>query len=258
MRIDVYLVQSGLFPSREKAKEAIESRSVFLNKQPILKPSFEVCENENLKDLIEIKNEIFVSRAAFKLKGFLDSNDINVLGLNAIDVGASSGGFSQILLKYGVKSLVCVDVGSNQLNEKIKLDSRVKSYENTDIRLFLDKYLKNVEFYDRKLDIKLPFFLGVKFNLLVCDVSFIEIEKIFYTLSLLSDNMILLFKPQFQISNSVKRTKNGVIKNQIAIQNSLESFKNFLESKQFNIIKIQKSILKGRAGNEEFFFFIKK
>ena len=59
MRIDVYLVQSGLFPSREKAKEAIESRSVFLNKQPILKPSFEVCENENLKDLIEIKKSLF-------------------------------------------------------------------------------------------------------------------------------------------------------------------------------------------------------
>ena len=114
MRLDKYLVKNGFFESGNKAKEAVLDGKVKVNNKTITKPSFDVDN-----PLIEIEGEVFVSRSALKLKNYIDEFRVDVLDKLALDIGSSTGGFSEVLLKYGVRKVVCVDVGKGQLHTKI-------------------------------------------------------------------------------------------------------------------------------------------
>ncbi len=236
MRLDIYLYKKNFISSRSKAAELIKGGKVFVNGKVILKPSY------NMKDLeykIEILQEkIYVSRAAYKLKYFLQNKDIEIKNITALDIGSSTGGFTQILLEFGAKEVYAVDVGKDQLHPSIKNDPRVKSFERTDIRNFK---------------------CNKKFNLVVCDVSFTGIENIMSDIDRLSaDKIILLFKPQFEVGKETKRDKKGVVKDKKAIQKAQERFEKAAENYRWNLLIKEESKIKGKEGNVETFYYFRK
>ena len=231
MRLDEYLFEKGYVTSRNKAKELIKNKKIKVNGKTVTKPSLKVDNPD-----IEIMQKVYVSRAAWKLKNYLDKYNISFENKSVIDVGSSTGGFSEVALEKGAKKVVCVDVGNNQLHSKIRQNPKVEVYENTDIRDFE---------YDSKFDI------------LVSDVSFISLLKIFDKLSSLSDEMILLFKPQFEVGKDVKRDKRGVVIDKEAIDKARENFENYI-SKKFEILRSEESSIKGKEGNIEYIYHLRR
>jgi len=231
MRLDEYLVKKNFVESRNKAKELIKSGKIKVNGKIVTKPSFNIEKAE-----IEVLEKVYVSRAALKLKNYLDKYNISFEGKSVIDVGSSTGGFSEVSLEKGAKSVTCVDVGDNQLHPKLRSDERVKVFENMDIRDFES---------------------NEKFDILVSDVSFISLLKIFDKLKTLSDEMILLFKPQFEVGKDVKRDKRGVVLDKEAIKKARKNFEEKI-SEEFEIIRSEESSIKGKEGNIEYIYHIKR
>jgi 23S rRNA (cytidine1920-2'-O)/16S rRNA (cytidine1409-2'-O)-methyltransferase len=233
VRLDKYLVQNGYFESGNKAKEAILNQKIRIDNKLITKPSFDV---ENV--VVEVLGDNFVSRSAWKLKNYIDDFNIDVSQKIALDIGSSTGGFSEVLLNYGVKKVVCVDVGKNQIHSKIADDIRSEIFEETDIREFCYDY---------------------KFDLIVSDVSFISLLHLIDKIDELSKgDIILLFKPQFEVGKNAKRNKKGVVIDKRAIFNALENFKIQSKLKGWILINESKSSILGKEGNEEFILHFKK
>ena len=235
MRLDLYLTNYFDIQSRNKAAELIKAKKVKVDGKIISKPSFITSKEHNI-ELLE--DEFYVSRAAYKLKYFVEEFNINLENIEALDIGSSTGGFTQILLEKGVKSVVCVDVGSNQLHERIKDDKRITFYENQDIRTFESKK---------------------KFEVVTCDVSFISILNIIKHIDLQAKNeIIILFKPQFEVGTNVKRDKKGVVKDSKAITKSRNKFLDECKLLAWNLKASAKSKLEGKDGNEEELFYFDK
>jgi len=228
MRLDSYLVDKGLVESRNKAQQLIKEHAVSVDGKIIDKVSFEVTDTME----VELSDTAqYVSRAAIKLKGFLPFLEWDLEGLNALDIGSSTGGFTQVLLEEGVKSVTCVDVGSDQLHPSLRSDARVSVHENSDIR----------EFKAEK-----------RFDVVTCDVSFIPLELILESIDRLSANyMILLFKPQFQVGRDVKRDKNGVVKDDKAILKAMIKFEDACSLLGWKQIAKEVAHIAGKEGNQE-------
>lgn len=235
MRLDLYLTENFDIQSRNKAHEIIKAGKIKVNGKTVSKPSFEVDESSNIKILEE---DFFVSRAAYKLKYFLDGLKLDISNKEALDIGSSTGGFTQILLLNSVKNVTCVDVGTNQLHEKIKNDKRIKFFEKQDIRTFQS---------DKKFDI------------VTCDVSFISVLNIMDDINRLSkDEIIILFKPQFEVGTNVKRDKKGVVKDKKAIVKAREKFLDHCKLLDWKLKYSEPSKLEGKDGNEEELFYFNK
>ena len=235
MRLDIYLTKNFDIQSRNKANEIIKSKNVKVDGKIITKPSLIVDENSNIELLEE---DFYVSRAAYKLKYFLDEIKIDLSEKKALDIGSSTGGFTQILLESNIENVTCVDVGSNQLHEKIKNDKRIIFFENQDIRTF----------HSEK-----------RFDLITCDVSFISILNIINDIHRLSNNeIIILFKPQFEVGSNVKRDKKGVVKDKKAIVKAREKFLNQCKILDWRLKYNSPSKLEGKDGNEEELFYFSK
>jgi 23S rRNA (cytidine1920-2'-O)/16S rRNA (cytidine1409-2'-O)-methyltransferase len=236
LRLDEELVNRGLVYSRNKAKEIIKSSKVKVNSKVVTKPSFNVTSD----DFIEITDDkIYVSRAALKLKNYLDKYNIDFKDKIVLDIGSSTGGFSEVSLEKGAKKVVAVDVGTNQLHPKLRDDERIESYENQDIR-----------------DFEYP----QKFDVIVSDVSFISLLKIIEKIdSLAKKDIILLFKPQFEVGKEAKRDKRGVIKDKEAIKKAKENFEKECRKLGWKLIRSEESSIKGKEGNIEYIYhFIKE
>ncbi|MDU9718489.1 23S rRNA (cytidine-2'-O)-methyltransferase TlyA [Helicobacter pylori] len=234
MRLDYALFNQHLVSSREKAKALVLKNQVLVNKVVISKPSFMVKGSDKIEIIAE---KLFVSRAGEKLGAFLETHFVDFKEKVVLDVGASKGGFSEVALLKGAKKVLCVDVGKMQLDESLKQDKRIECYEECDIRGF-----KTPETID----------------LVLCDVSFISLYCILEAILPLSDEFLTLFKPQFEVGRAAKRNKKGVVVDKEAILNALENFKNHLKTKDFQILKIQESLVKGKNGNVEFFIHFKR
>ncbi len=235
MRLDLYLTNYFDIQSRNKAAELIKAKKVKVDGKIISKPSFITSQEHNV-ELLE--DEFYVSRAAYKLKYFVEEFNINLENKEALDIGSSTGGFTQILLEKGIKSVVCVDVGSNQLHERIRDDKRITFYENQDIRTFESEK---------------------KFEVVTCDVSFISILNINKHIDLQANNeIIILFKPQFEVGTNVKRDKKGVVKDNKAITKSRDKFLDECKLLGWNLKACAKSKLEGKDGNEEELFYFDK
>lgn len=235
MRYDIF-VAKRLKISRNKALELIENKKITLNGN-FLKPSFELNETDGELNL-ELLSEIYVSRAALKLKGFLAQLSLGLEGLNCLDIGSSTGGFVQVLLENGVKSIVALDVGNNQLHQSLRHDARVKSLEGVDLREF-----KSEE----------------KFDLITCDVSFISLLNLLsYIDSLAKRDIVLLFKPQFEVGKEAKRDKKGVLKDEKSVKRARINFEKACFSYAWLLEKCEISSLKGKEGNDEFFYYFRK
>ena len=236
MRLDVYLFEQGLAQSRNRASDMIKAREVFVDGAVVIKASFKVGENNSV--VIKEKTQ-YVGRAGDKLKGFLQEfRELHIEGMCCLDVGSSTGGFVQVLLEEGALHVSAVDVGSEQLHISLRDDARVELFEKTDVRKFVSQR---------------------EFDLLTCDVSFIGLEKILKDLDRLSSAKILiLFKPQFEVGLGVKRTTKGVVKDEFAINRAKEKFLASCFALGWELLKTQKSILKGKEGNEETFYCFSK
>ena len=234
MRLDRYLVEQFHIQSRNKAIELIKDGNVKVDNKIVKKSSF----NINNQKVELIKTNQYVSRAGLKLSGFLKNNPLDLLDKTALDIGSSTGGFTQVLIESGVKKIVCVDVGSNQLHTSLRDNKKITLYENTDIREF-----KTEE----------------KFDIVVCDVSFISLFKIIEAINRVAGgDIILLFKPQFEVGIEAKRDKKGVVIETKQIINIKNSFINKCKKIKWRFIKEEKSIISGKNGNEEYVLYFKK
>jgi 23S rRNA (cytidine1920-2'-O)/16S rRNA (cytidine1409-2'-O)-methyltransferase len=239
MRLDLYLSKNGKTKSRERAKELIATGDVTVSGMVITKPAFEVTGDETIDVTETLK---YVSRGGLKLEYALGVFGIDVSGKNCLDIGASTGGFTDCLLQNGASAVVAVDTGTNQLDMKIKNDPRVTFFENADIRNFTTAdFAKPIEF-------------------VTCDVSFISITKILPKIAeLLEDGCggIILIKPQFEMETK-RREKNGVIR----IAKTRETARDrVLAAASFcglTVINCTESYPPGKDGNIEYIAHIKK
>ncbi len=235
MRLDLYLVENFEIQSRNKAFEIIKSKKVKIDGKIINKPSYKIKKNSEIEVLEE---EFYVSRAAYKLKYFLEDFNIEIEGKEALDIGSSTGGFAQVLLENKIKKITCIDVGSNQLHKRIKDNKKIEFFENQDIRTFKSKK---------------------SFELVTCDVSFISIHNILNDINRLSTNeIIILFKPQFEVGTNVKRDKKGVVKDEKAILLAKNRFIDTCSLLKWKLIYNAPSKLEGKDGNEEELFYFNK
>ena len=235
MRLDIYITKQFKLQSRNKASELIKANKVVVDGIIIKKPSFLIEENMEVEIL---EDDFYVSRSAYKLKYFLEDNNICVKGKTAIDIGSSTGGFTQILLNNDIQSVTCVDVGSNQLHTSIKDNPKITIVENTDIRKFDTNSF---------------------FELVTCDVSFISIHNILNDINRLSlDKIIILYKPQFEVGKEVKRDKNGVVLDTKAIQAQRAIFLEATQKLNWKLLISNESKLAGKSGNVEELFYFEK
>ena len=249
MRFDKF-VSAKFGISRNKALELIENQSVLLNEKSY-KSAFEVqnlLENaQNLSDdellnspklKLTLLDEIYPSRAALKLKGFLADFAIDIMGKKCLDIGAAAGGFTQVLLENGAQSVIALDIGSNQLDENLRQNKRVQSMENTDIKAF-----KSDE----------------KFELITCDISFVSLKSVLFSIDKFAQSLILLlFKPQFEVGICAKRDKKGVVKDEKAVMKAKAEFEKECASLGWLLLGTSESKLKGKEGNVEFFYLYQK
>lgn len=242
MRLDRFLSEKMWF-SRNKIQQFIDLDLVMINGKIAKKSSQNVDENDDIV-ILEDRRTTWVSRSAEKLFSFL--NDATLCDWNqkidwkyCLDVGASTGGFTQVLLSFGAKIVDAVEVGHSQLSPILQADPRVKSYEKTDIRNF-----KSVHNY----------------SVIVCDASFVGLAEILPAILDLAQpetEILLLFKPQFEVAKS-DLSKQWVVKNENIIKKILDDFVKVLKVYHCKIIKTEKSSLKGEAGNQEYWFWIQK
>ncbi|MBD3790979.1 MAG: TlyA family RNA methyltransferase [Campylobacterales bacterium] len=234
MRLDKYLVEEGYFESRNRALDAIKTGKVTVDGKKA-KASMQITPDTQ----VEVEDEKFyISRAARKLESFLAAYPMDLKGKRALDIGSSTGGFAQILLEHGVGSLSCVDVGSNQLHISLRDDERLSLYEETDIR----------DFRDEK-----------GFEVVTCDVSFISILQIIEDIDRLSrEDIIILYKPQFEVGREVKRDSRGVVQDSDAIRKRKEEFEAYAVRLGWEQKFQMPSEVAGKSGNQEHLYhFIK-
>lgn len=236
-RLDVLLCEKNIFPSRQKAKEAIELGRVKINSAVVKKPSFLCDENAT----IEALPFEFVSRGGFKLQKALEEFSIDLSEKIVLDIGASTGGFSDVALQSGAKKVYCVDTGECQLSPKILNDPRAINMDKTN-------YLKLSK--DKISDV----------NFVVIDVSFVSLTLL--TKKLSDDfehiDIIALIKPQFECGAEYARKHKGIVKDEKVHAKVIENVKNSFSSYGFKNLGIITSPIKGGDGNVEFLGWFKK
>ena len=240
MRADVYLAANGHAESRSRAKELIESGCVTVDGKLLKKASEEISEAEHL---VEISHRLqYVGRGGLKLEGALDAFGINVQNLSALDVGASTGGFTDCLLQRGASRVCAVDSGAGQLAQSLRQDPRVTSMENCNAR-----YLTADQ-------------IGGVVDLIVMDVSFISASLIipqFPQLMGARGDAICLIKPQFEVGKSMIG-KGGIVKDRQAHKYAVERVLESGRAVGLGPVGLIPSPITGGDGNREFLVWFTK
>lgn len=235
IRADILIFKKGLSRSRQNAQELIKEGKVLVGERKIVKA------NELLQEDTEIRiteQSKYVSRAGLKLESAIKEFDIDISDKVALDIGSSTGGFTDCLLQNGIKKVYAVDVGTDQLSEKIRNDKRVVSLEKTDIRKLGE--------------------LPEKADIAVIDVSFISLEKVLPSvLKFLKPEaeIVALIKPQFEVGRE-NIGKGGVVKDEGAKISALKRTEIFAQSLGLSIKGKIKSPILGGDGNEEYLFYL--
>ncbi|MTI48188.1 MAG: TlyA family RNA methyltransferase [Firmicutes bacterium] len=239
-RIDILLVDRGLVDSRSKAKQYIKLGHVYLNGKKINKPSLKVSGAES----IEIKgNPIpYVSRGGLKLEKAIKFFDLSVKDKIALDIGASTGGFTDCMLQNGAKRVYAIDVGTNQLVKKLKMDNRVISMEKTNVRYMTENDIDE------------------KANFVSIDVSFISLRLILPVVNLLTTenvDIVALIKPQFEAGKD-RIGKNGIVKDIKIHIDIIKELHEFCNSISLFFVNLTYSPVKGGDGNIEYLVHLSK
>jgi 23S rRNA (cytidine1920-2'-O)/16S rRNA (cytidine1409-2'-O)-methyltransferase len=232
-RADVLLVERGLFESRARARAAIEAGGVTADGKPVAKASDLIAAGANLAAQ---PAHPFVSRGGVKLAGALEQYPIEIENHVCLDVGASTGGFTEVLLANGASLVFAIDVGHGQLHHQLHGHPRIVSMEATDIRAFEGK--------------RLP----ARPDIVVIDVSFISLKAVLpvaLSLAAAPMHLLALIKPQFEAAR--KHSKRGIIRNAMVHQEICDDIVAFATAQGCTDIQIFPSSITGGDGNIEFF-----
>lgn len=241
MRLDVYLTERGFSQSRTEAKNFITCGAVSLNGKVITKPSFDIAEDAD-GIVVDKSTKKYVSRGGYKLEGALCAFSVSVKGRLALDVGASSGGFTDCLLQNGAEHVISVDSGKDQIAESLRADDRVTVIENYNAR-----YMKSEDFQ------YVP-------NLAVMDVSFISATYIMpaiYSVLSVGADFICLIKPQFEVGRALLG-KGGIVKDERSRSIAVQKVTDFAKELGFRLISVIDSPIQGGDGNIEYLAHFRK
>ena len=238
-RIDIELVKRGIFETRNKAQNEIKNKIVYCNNICITKPAFDVTYT----DIIEIKGEKlkYVSHGGLKLEKAIKEFNIDLKDKILIDIGSSTGGFSDCALQNGIKKVYAIDVGTDQFDKNLRLNNKIILYENTDFRNIDNSIINDA-------------------NIASIDVSFISVTKLTNKLKELTNlkEIICLIKPQFECGKEISDKYRGVPLNKevhkSVIENVIKSFKD----NNYYINNLTSSPIKGGNGNIEYLAYFKR
>ena len=239
-RVDSLLVAQGLADSREQAKRLVLAGEVLCGTERVTKASQKFAEDADLSVKDRPK---FVGRGGFKIEGALEAFEIDVEGLIGIDVGSSTGGFTDCLLQRGAVKVHAVDVGTNQLVYKLRVDPRVEVRE---------------QFNARELS---PEVIPDEVDIAVMDLSFISLTKVLSALNTVLKRgawIVPLIKPQFELSRE-EIGKGGIVRDPELHEKAVEKIRDFVtEVLQWEWMEVIESPIKGTDGNTEFLAKIRK
>ncbi|MBQ8076111.1 MAG: TlyA family RNA methyltransferase [Oscillospiraceae bacterium] len=239
IRLDQLLFEKGFAPSREKARALIMSGCVFLEGQRADKPGQQV--SPDAEPDVRMKELPFVSRGGYKLDKALRVFPIDPTGKICIDCGASTGGFTDVLLQHGAQKVYAVDVGYGQLAWKIRNDERVVSLERTNLRYVTEEQIPE------------------KLDLAVCDVSFISLKLVMPAVAGLlkpGAEIMCLIKPQFEAGRELVG-KKGVVRDPKVHEQVIQEILSFMPSIGFSVCGLDYSPITGPEGNVEFLLYMK-
>ncbi len=236
IRLDVLLVQRGDAPSRERARALIMAGDVLVDDRPVDKAGTQVAADAAIR--LRVPDHPYVGRGGIKLAGALDDLGVQVTGLRCLDVGASTGGFTDCLLRRGAAAVTAVDVGTNQLDWRLRSDARVTVWEKTDIRA---------------LD---PASVDGPFPLITVDVSFISLRLVLpAVVGLLArpGHVLAMIKPQFEVGRE-QVGKGGVVRDAAARQGAIDAVVDVGRSLGWSFVGSADARIAGaKKGNREHF-----
>ena len=240
-RLDLILVEQELLETREKAKREIMAGNVIVNEQVVTKAGTMFKDDDDLN--IRIRNKLkYVSRGGLKLEKAIKTWNLDFKDKLVLDIGASTGGFTDCALQSGAKYVYSVDVGKNQLDWKLRNDERVFSIEEIHIKDLEEKDINN-----KKVDF------------IVIDVSFISLTKVIpYFEKFLAENgkIVMLVKPQFEVGRE-KIGRNGVVENEEYHDEAIKKVISFSKECGYELIGVEDSPIRGAKGNKEFLMLLK-
>lgn len=231
MRLDQFIKQTYQLKSRAKAQDLIRRGFVEINGIKVTKTGYELKSDSDVLLLSEFR---YVSRGGEKLAKAINYFNIEITNKTFIDIGASTGGFTDCLIKHGASLVYAYDVGINQLADELKQNNKVISYEKTNIL--------NIE--------RLP-----NHNLVVIDLSFTSVKPVLNKFRNQFSEVIFLFKPQFETDK--KHLKKGIVKDLKHRDKLLVNISEYLKQLNYHLIGYIPSPITGKDGNQEFLFYIK-
>lgn len=237
VRLDWLLVKRGLVASRQRARELIVSGQVLVDGIPKNRPATQVDPSRNIS--LKTSDHEWASRGALKILGFMEPLDIDIEEKVCADFGASTGGFTHVLLSKGAKKVYAVDVGKGLLDWKLRKDERVVVMEGVNIR-YLEALPEPIDF-------------------LVADLSFISLKLILPSIKAVlrrNGHCILLVKPQFEVGRKAVG-KNGTVRSPEVRQEAIDMIQAFAESLGFHVLRGADSTVPGaKSGNIEYFIYL--
>ena len=237
IRLDKILVSRGIAENSNKARALIMSGKIIVNGKKIEKSGTKFLDDVDIRVLK--KNHHWVSRGGIKLSNAIEIFKINLSGKVCVDVGASTGGFTDVLLKNKAKHVYCIDVGRGQLDWSLATNEKVTVYDKTNARnVKLENIDKNI-------------------NVITCDLSFISLRKALENIVEFKKKnltLIALVKPQFELSKD-KIGRNGIVTNAVYRNEAINNVVNWLIFKGWTIIDFKESSITGVKGNKEYFIY---
>lgn len=237
-RLDKYLVINNYVPSRTKSQELINNKKVLVNGKIVDRCNYQVSE---VDEIVIKENDVlkYVSRGGLKLEKAIKEFNIDLNGLNMMDIGSSTGGFSDCALQNGINHIVAVDVGTDIMHESLRNNEKIDLHEQTNIKDLEHKYFENLDFIS-------------------VDVSFISLSKIMEVVSSHNVNvdMMCLIKPQFECGREIADKYKGIILNKEVHKEILNKTIHMFNSYGFNLLNISSSPIRGGDGNIEYISYI--
>ena len=239
MRADQYLTTHGHYESRARAQAAIKAGLVSVDGKTLKKPSDKIADGASVTAGHE---HPWVSRGGMKLAHALEGFGISVAGKTCLDVGSSTGGFTDVLLQAGAAHVYAVDVGREQLHKRLHGHARLTSMEGQDARDLTPEHF------------------GVPPEIIVCDASFISAMKVLavpLSLAARGADLMTLVKPQFEVGKA-GIGRGGIVKSEAAALESLETVKEWIAAQGWSVIGTDISPIKGGSGNREYLLHARK
>ncbi len=244
MRLDQYLVQFKNIESRTKAQDLIQNKNISVNQKIIVKPSFDVSESDDVQiqdqDILK-----FVSRAGLKLEAAFIKLNLDLKNRTVLDIGQSTGGFTDCCLQFGAEKIVGFDVGENQLHQTLKLNPKVIHFEKLNV-----KNINTNQDFRQSVPTE-------NFDFIVCDVSFISLNHVVLNVTEFlkkQGGYLFLVKPQFECGPE-NLDKNGIVKNKKVYAEIEIKIKKLFQDHFGNVTDYFESAVPGKDGNLEFFIY---